>query len=46
MPHFLKITYAIVAVMVRIHSPAMVMMAPRSMVLAVYDRLSITLSVI
>jgi hypothetical protein len=35
--YFLKVTYPIAAVMVRIHSPAVVMRAPRSMVLAVCD---------
>jgi hypothetical protein len=33
--YFLKVTYPIATVMVRIHSPAVVMRAPRSMVLVV-----------
>jgi hypothetical protein len=36
--YILKVTYPIAAVMVKIHSPAVVMRAPRSMVLAVCDR--------
>jgi hypothetical protein len=35
--YFLKVTYPIATVMARIHSPAVVIRAPRSMVLAVYD---------
>jgi hypothetical protein len=35
LPYFLKVTYPIAAVMVRIHSPAVAMTAPRSIVLAV-----------
>jgi hypothetical protein len=37
--YFLKVIYPIAAVMVRIHSPAVVMTAPRSMVLVVLDSL-------
>jgi hypothetical protein len=42
-PYFLKITYAIAAVMARIHSLAVVMRAPRSIVLAVCDSLCLVL---
>jgi hypothetical protein len=37
LPSFLKVTYPIAAVMVRIHSPAIAMRALRSMVLVVCD---------
>jgi hypothetical protein len=35
LPYFLKLTYPIAAVIVRIHSPAVAMRAPRSIVLVV-----------
>jgi hypothetical protein len=37
LPYFLKVTYPIAAVMARIHSLAVAMRAPRSMVLVVCD---------
>jgi hypothetical protein len=37
-PYTLKVTYPIATVMMKIHSPAVAMRAPRSMVLAVCDR--------
>jgi hypothetical protein len=36
-PYILKATYPIATVMMKIHSPAVAMRAPRSMVLAVCD---------
>jgi hypothetical protein len=36
--YILKVTYPIAAVMAKIHSPAVAMRAPRSMVLAVCDK--------
>jgi hypothetical protein len=37
-PYILKATYPIATVMMKIHSPAVAMRAPRSMALAVCDR--------
>jgi hypothetical protein len=37
LPYTLKVTYPIATVMMKIHSPAVAMRAPRSMVLAVCD---------
>jgi hypothetical protein len=41
LPYILKVTYPMAAVMVKIHSLAVAMRAPRSMVLAVCDILII-----
>jgi hypothetical protein len=37
-PYTLKVTYPIATVMMKIHSPAVAMRAPRSMVLVVGDK--------
>jgi hypothetical protein len=39
LPYFLKATYPIATVMMKIHSPAVAMRAPRSIVLVVCDNI-------